>query len=272
MCLCCVFFGIVSMIREPHIKDKYGHQESILAKTKRFFKQHNLGFKLSLLLLITAVAVYAFIIGNQLLRIITILSLSVLTASFVSNYIINYFYGEGFKLADAINEIIFLFLAIPLAIVCAGYLPLSIYVLFFSTENNLWIGDILIGVMIVAQISSFLYLFRRRAKERKMTIPQFIKYLFDFKTRAEEQRLFREQTEQIDIFYTNMEKVRDRVDSKIERSTVGFSEFDWKTGRGIKNNERIEIICFNCKSANSGYQTVCAKCGRSLKGEKSKLS
>lgn len=260
------------MIRETYKRDEYGHQESVLAKTKKFFKKHHLGFKSSLILLIIAITVYAFIFGDLLLRILTILTLSVMMTSFVSNYIINFLYGKGFKLADVINEIIYLFLAIPLAIVGIGYVPISMYVLFFSTENNQWIGDVIIGVMVVVQFASFIYLLRRRAMERKMTVVQFIKYLFDFKNRSEEQRLFRKQTEQIDNFYTDMEKVRDRVDYKIEQSTMGFSEFDWKKGRGIKKEERIEIICFKCKYVNQGNQSVCAKCGRPLKEEKERTN
>ncbi len=239
--------------------------ESVLTKTKRFFRKNDILFKIILLLFLAAIVAYAFTLGNALLRILASLSLGVMIVSFLSHYISNYLYGDAFKLADAINELVFLFLGIPISIVAIGYLPLSIYILFFSTEDNSWIFPILLSIMITMQVSSFIYILTKRGKEQGQTIFQFIKYQFDFKAKAEERRKFQEQTDQIDIFYSDMEKVRDHVEDTMAKSTVGFDAFDWKEGRGIKREERIEIVCWNCRTLNSSNSLVCVKCGVSLK-------
>ncbi len=240
-------------------------QESVLSKTKRFFRKNDIFFKVSLFLFLAAGTAYAFIFGNALLKIVASLSLGTMIASFISNYVFNYLYGDAFKLTHAINEILYLFLGIPIMIIAIGYLPLSVYILFFSTENNEWIVPILIGIMVTMQISSFIYIIKRRSKEKRKNIFQFIKYMFDFKTRAEEQRKLQKQTDQIDRFYTDMEKVRDRVDTTMERSTIDFDEFDWKKVRGINREDKTEVICWNCKETNNTSNLVCSSCGVALK-------
>ena len=78
------------------------------------------------------------------------------------------------------------------------------------------------------------------------------------------EELFKEVVEMFILHYFTG-KVRDRVDTKMEKSIVGFSEFDWKEGRGLKREERTETICWNCKEVNQSTNLVCIKCGASLK-------
>jgi len=211
--------------------------------------------------------VYAFIFGNTLLKIVTILSVAVLLASLISNYVFNFLYGEGYKLASVLNEILYLFLGIPIIIIAIGYVPLSVYILFASPDDNDWLLPILIGIMITMQIASFVYILTNRSKEKNRNIIQFVKYLFDFKARAEEQRKFREQTEEIDNFYSTMEKVKDKVDTKMSESVAVYDSLDWKKGSGIKQEERTETICWNCKKTNKEDSILCTNCNALLKRE-----
>ena len=242
-------------------------EEAVLTRTKRFFRKNDIIFKIVLLIFLASVTAFAFIRGNALLKIIASLSLGVLIISFTSNYVFNYLYGEAFKLAHAINEILYLFLGIPIMIIAIGYFPLSVYILFFSSTDNEWILPILIGIMITMQISSFTYIITRKSKEKGKNIFQFVKHLFDFKARAAEQRKLQEQTDKIDSFYSDIEKVKDRVDTRMERSTIGFDEYDWKTGRGINKEVRTEIVCWNCKTINETGTLACTKCSAPLKKE-----
>jgi len=224
-----------------------------------------MGFRISLLLLLVAGTTYAFLYGDALIKIITVLSVSVMVVSFVSNYIMNFLTSKGYKFADAMNEILYVFLGVPILLIAIGYLPLSIYILFFARENNEWLVPLLTGIMITVQIAAFIMILRGRSKEKGKGIFGYIKNLFDFKTRAEEQRRFQEQTDQIDQFYSDMEHVKDRVESTMMKSSSSFNEYDWKEGRGIKEEERTETICWNCRAVNPSNSIECYKCGALLK-------
>lgn len=221
--------------------------DSTLTKTRRFFKKNIVVFRAIFLVLLIVVTVYSFFQEDSLLRIFTILAICIMVASFLSHYVFNYFYGEGYKLAYVINEILYLFIGIPFLLIAIGYIPLSLYILFVDFGDASRIVPILIAIMVILQISSFIYILRRRGKEKGRTIIQNIKYLFDFKARAEEQRKHREQAEKIEEFYSGMSKVDKNVRAKMEESIADFSEYEWKSSHGIKLEKRV---CWNCKTVN----------------------
>ncbi len=243
-------------------------EETILSKTKRFFRKNDLMFRITIFSFLVAGTVYAFLFGNTLLQIFTTLSVGVIVSSFLSNYIFNFFYGEGYKLTHVINEVLYLFLGIPIMLVAAGYIPLSIYILFFAPDNNDWLLPLLIVIMIFIQIASFMYIIRKRSKDNERNIFQFIRYLFDFKARAEEQKKHREDTEKIDSFYDGMSKVKERVDTKMEESIVHYEEYDWKKRKGIETQKRTELICWNCKTTNKTETRICKNCNVPLKDDR----
>jgi len=232
-------------------------EDTVLTKTKRFFRKNDLVFRVTILVFLIVAAVYSFFQGDTLLRIITIVAICTMVASFLSHYVFNYLYGEGYKLAEVINEILYLFLGIPIMLIAIGYLPISIYILFSAIEDASRIVPILIAIMVTLQISSFIYILRHRGKEKGRTIIQLIKYLFDFKTRAEEQRKYREQAEKIEDFYSGVSEVKKRIKTVIEESLVDFGEYEWKSSRGIKLEKRV---CWNCKTVNEGDSIICEKC------------
>ena len=236
-------------------------EDSVLTKTKRFLRKNNIVFRASVLVILIVVTVYSFFLEDSLLRVLTILAICIMIASFLSHYVFNYFYGEGYKLAYVINEILYLFLGIPFLLIAIGYLPLSLYILFVDFEDANRIVPFLIAIMVILQISSFIYILRQRGKERERTIIQNIKYLFDFKARAEEQRKHREQADQIEEFYSGMSKVNISVRAKVEESIVDFREDEWKRNQGIELEKRV---CWNCKTAYEGDSIICEKCGYKL--------
>ena len=150
---------------------------------------------------------------------------------------------------------------IPFLLIAIGYIPLSLYILFVDFEYANRIVPILIAIMVILQISSFVYILRHRGKEKGRTIIQNIKYLFDFKSRAEEQRKYREQAEKIEDFYSGMGEVNKSVRAKMEESVVGFREYEWKSSRGIELEKRV---CWSCKTVNEGDSINCEKCGCKL--------
>ncbi|MHA1401824.1 MAG: hypothetical protein ACTSQE_15845 [Candidatus Heimdallarchaeaceae archaeon] len=233
-------------------------EDSVLTKTRRFFRKNNLVFRATVLVLLIVVTVYSFFLEDSLLRIFTLLAICIMVASFLSHYVFNYFYGEGYKLAYVINEILYLFIGIPFLLIAIGYIPLSLYILFVDFGDASRIVPILIAIMVILQISSFIYILRHRGKEKGRTIIQNIKYLFDFKARAEEQRLHRDQAEKIEKFYSGMSKVDKNVRAKMEESIEDFSEYEWKSSQGIKLEKRV---CWNCKTINKGDSIICEKCG-----------
>ncbi len=236
-------------------------EDSVLTKTRRFFKKNILVFRVIFLVVLIVVAVYSFFQEDSLLRIVSLLAIGTMVVSFLSHYVFNYFYGEGYKLAYVINEILYLFLGIPFLIIAIGYIPLSMYILFVDIGDASGIVPILIIIMVVLQILSFIYILRHRGKEKGRTIIQLIKYLFDFKARAEEQRKYREQAEEIKEFYSGMSKVNKNVKNRMEESIVAFSEYEWKSSRGIKLEQRV---CWNCRTVNEGDSIICEKCGSKL--------
>lgn len=237
--------------------------DSVLTKTKRFFRKNDFTFRLVLFIIVVAAAVYGFLQGDTLLKIFTMLAVGTMLASFLSHYVFNFFYGEGYKLAYVLNEILYLFIGIPIMLIVIGYLPLSFYISFFASEDSsTWIVPMLIGIMVSLQVLSFFYIIRHRGKEMGKNIWQLVKYLFDFKTRAEEQRKHRERAEQIDDFYEGMKQVKSRVEKRMEESTVGFSEYEWKSSKGMQIQEQI---CWSCRTVNSAEAIVCQKCGVRLK-------
>ncbi|MCG3259429.1 MAG: hypothetical protein H7644_06770 [Candidatus Heimdallarchaeota archaeon] len=243
-------------------------EEAILSKTKRFFRKNDLMFRIVILLFLATGTVYAFIFGNTLLQIFTTLSVGVMVSSFLSNYIFNFFYGEGYKLTHVINEVLYLFLGIPIMLIAAGYIPLSIFILFFSPDNNDWLLPLLIAFMVSMQIASFVYIINKRSKNNERTIFQFIRYLFDFKARAEEQKKHREHTEKIDSFYDGMRKVKEKIDTKMEESVVHYEEYDWKRRKEIKTQKRTELICWNCKTTYKTETKICKNCNVPLKDDR----
>ncbi len=58
-----------------------------------------------------------------------------------------------------------------------------------------------------------------------------------------------------------MSKVNKNVKNRMEESIVAFSEYEWKSSRGIKLEKRV---CWNCKTENEGDSIICEKCGCKL--------
>lgn len=236
-------------------------EDSVLTKTKRFFRKNNLVFRTTVLVVLIVVTVYSFFQEDSLLRIMSILAICIMVTSFLSHYVLNYFYGEGYKLAYVINEILYLFIGIPFLLFAIGYIPLSLYILFVDFKDASRIVPFLIAIMVILQAFSFIYILRHRGKEKGRTIIQNIRYLFDFKARAEEQRKYREQAEKIEEFYSRMGKVNTNIREMVEESVVDFRENGWKSSRGIKLEKRV---CWNCKTINKEVSIICEKCGCKL--------
>ncbi|MEE9410719.1 MAG: hypothetical protein V3V41_07310 [Candidatus Heimdallarchaeota archaeon] len=217
--------------------------------------------------MIVATVVISFVQNIVLLKIISIIAISIVAVIIISYYTLEFFTGAAYGIASVLNEIIYLALGIPILVISAGFLPVSIFVAFFNPNNRI-VNIILITCLVLIEVFAISFIFRRYLRERNMNIIQYLKYLFDFRRRTEEQQKFKQRRDQIDSFYDDLSKVEDRIARKIEERSSGFEEFDWKTKVRQMNGKNIDKIkCWKCQEMNDKDAMFCESCSSFLKKE-----
>ena len=97
----------------------------------------------------------------------------------LSYYMIDFLTGRGYVIASALNEALYLVLGIPLLVIAAGFLPVSIYIAFFAGENTTYITiGLFVGVGII-EILAIAFIIKRYLRERNLSVFQYLKYIFD---------------------------------------------------------------------------------------------
>ncbi|MHA1317626.1 MAG: hypothetical protein ACTSQ6_08915 [Candidatus Heimdallarchaeaceae archaeon] len=197
-------------------------------KRRKFIDRRNLVQNIVLGVVLTASVVLGFISGNPLFKIIGFIIIAILTGTFFSGVMIRFLTGRGYAIASAINELLYIFVAIPIIVMAATYLPVSIYLTFFGTQ---WSSQILIGIFFITgmlMLGSILYLIKGHLRDKKMGLFSYIAYLFDFEKRAQERIKQKERVKRIDEFYAGFHQIESAVAAKMEKRMTGFQEFDWK--------------------------------------------
>ncbi len=197
-------------------------------KRKGLLDKRTLIQNIILIAVMIAAVVISILVGSPLLKVLAILIITILVGVFGSGLIIRFLTGKGYVIANAINELLYIFVAIPILVISATYLPLAIYLTFFGTQWSQQLLDVIIGVTVILMVLSILYLIRNHLKDKKMSLLEYLKYLFDFERRIEEREKQKRRAEKIDHFYDNLDTINDIVDKRMEERSTGFHEFNWR--------------------------------------------
>ena len=233
---------------------------------RKLINRDNIISQVVIVCMIIATMVISFVQNIQILKVISLVAIGIVGVIIVSYYVIEFFTGAAYGIASVLNEVIYLVIGIPLLVISAGFLPVSIYISFFNPDNRI-VNTVLIVVLVFLEILSILYIFRRYLREKKMNIFQYVKYLFDFKSRKEEQIKVRERRDQIDSFYDDLSKVEDRISKKLEERSSGFDEYDWKSKVKQLNGKvkTVKVKCWNCQTENDEDALFCSNCSAPIK-------
>ena len=236
---------------------------------RKVFRKENLIQQLVIGAVIVAMVIYVFgFTDNNILKLIAGILVAVVAVVIISFYSLEFFTGKGYTVASAFNEALYLILGIPILIISAGFLPVSIYVSFFAQDNTEVVKIILYITLGVIEILAILYLVKRYLRERQMNLIQYLKFLFDFKARAADHQRFQERVDQIDIFYDGLHKVSDKIAKKMEEKAAGFEDFDFREKTAQLGLRKVkEVKCWNCQATNAEDSAFCSKCSAPLRKE-----
>lgn len=188
------------------------------------------------LIIIVLSVIFSIRSGSLLLKVLAIIAISVVGTMIISDYIFSYFVAN-YNLASIVNELLYLFIGIPIGVIAATYLPLSIYIAFFRPKSIYIVVTVfvLLGVLQVASIS---YLIRQRIRDQGMySMKQYLKFLFDFKRRKQEAEMQQKRTEQIDDFYSRFGNVHERIAQMRKEKETDVDHFNWKKELGAEKEE-----------------------------------
>lgn len=217
--------------------------------------------------IIVACVVYAFVVNDPLLKVLSIVAISIVGAVMITYYSIEFMTGTGYSVASALNEFIYLAIGLPIIVIAAGFLPASILITMFGVSGDLVAIAVYVSLGVL-ELAGIIYLVSRFLRERKMSLFQYLKYLFDFERRREEHRRLQERNEQIDGFYSDLHRVEDRIAKKLQEKSTGFDEFDWREKvHQLSGTKSKEIKCWNCSRMNDEDAIFCSNCSAPLKKE-----
>ena len=217
--------------------------------------------------IIIACVVYAFIINIPLLKILSIIAISIVGTVIITYYAIELLTGAGYSVASAINQFIYLVLGIPILVISAGFLPASLFIAFFNPSGQ-YVALTVYIILGILEFFAILFLISRFLRDKKMNFFQYIKYLFDFERRKEESRRIQERNAQIDGFYSDLHRIEDRIAQKLQERSSGFEEFDWKEKvQQMSGKKSKGIVCWNCNRMNDLDAIFCTNCSAPLKKE-----
>ncbi len=232
---------------------------------RKLLNRDNIISQVIIVCMIVAAVTISFIQDIQILKVISLVAIAIVVVIIVAYYLIEFFTGAAYGIASILNEVVYLVIGIPLLVISAGFLPISLYMSFFRPDS--WIvNTILIVVLVSLEVLSIMYIFRRYLREKKMNVFQYIKYLFDFKARKAEHEKVIERRDQIDSFYDDLSRVEDRISKKLEERSSGFEEYDWKSKvQQLDGRKTKEVKCWNCQTSNDEDALFCSNCSAPLK-------
>jgi hypothetical protein len=213
--------------------------------------------------------IYSFFFSDsRVLKVISAIALGGVGTMLAVYYVLEFMSGRGSGIAAAMNEFIYLALGLPLLVIAAGYLPVSIYLSFSGGGNS---EAVTIGMFVgvgVLEVLSISYLIVRYLRDKDMNLFQYIKYIFDFERRSTEVRKFKERRDQIDTFYDDLYKVEQKIATKLEEKSSGFDQFDWRERMGQIGAKTIQSKkCWSCQATNDDDALFCENCQAPLEGK-----
>lgn len=236
---------------------------------RKLFKRENMIQQIILGTVILGCFIYSFFFSDsRVLKVLSGIAVAGVGTMLAVYYVLEFMSGRGSGIAASLNELVYLVLGIPLMVIAAGYLPVSIYLSFFSREST---RAITIGLFVgvgVLEVLSISYLIVRHLRDKNMNLFQYLKYLFDFERRSEEVNKVKERRDQIDSFYDDLHKVEQKIATKLEEKSSGFDQFDWKERAGQIGTKTIQSKkCWNCQATNDDDAIFCENCQAPLEGK-----
>jgi hypothetical protein len=237
---------------------------------RKFFNREKMIQQIVLSTVILGCFIYSFFFSDsRVLKVLSGIAVAGVGTMLAVYYVLEFMSGRGSGIAAAMNEMVYLVLGIPLMVIAAGYLPVSIYLSFFSRESStqavtigLFVG---VGVLEVLSIS---YLIVRHLRDKNMNLFQYLKYLFDFERRSDEVKRVKDRRDQIDSFYDGLHKVEQKIATKLEEKSTGFDQFDWKERVGQIGAKTIQSKkCWSCQATNDDDALFCENCQAPLEGK-----
>ena len=235
-------------------------QRASLFNPRRIFQN------LLLLGVIIASVIFAFLSDSVLLKILASIAIAIVGTMMITDYIFNYFVSN-YNLAGIINELLYLFLGIPIGVIAATYLPISIYIAFFRPKNIYIVVTVFVLVGFL-QIASIAYLLKQHIRDKGMySMGQYLKYLFDFKRRREEAEKLEKRTREIDDFYSRFENVENRIERMRQEKATDLKAYNWKEKvDNLEHETELEgTVCPKCGTFNELGIEYCSNCGHKLK-------
>ncbi len=211
---------------------------------------------------------YALWGDNDGLRIVAWLLIPVFVVILGLKYINNYLTGNKGQSLAIINEFLFIFIGIPLIVIAATYVPMTLILLLFNIEHrSVYFIFIAIPILII-QISLIIVFITKTLRERNMTIIQYFRYLSNSELRAQERGSTLERRQQIGSFHEGLGRIEEKILTKRETlvdSSVSIQDFDWKARLSSVGGDPIrDVRCSACGKLNFSTSTHCDGCAISL--------
>ncbi|MHA1305076.1 MAG: hypothetical protein ACTSPI_15370, partial [Candidatus Heimdallarchaeaceae archaeon] len=127
-------------------------------KRKRMFDKKELVQNIALGSVVIGGLIITYIFGGMFFKLLAYIVVAILVTIFIFGFIIRFLTGRGYAIASAINEMLYIFVAIPIIVMAATYLPISIYLTFFGTEWKDYILFVIFAITVLMMITSVLYL------------------------------------------------------------------------------------------------------------------
>ncbi|MCK4845480.1 MAG: hypothetical protein KAS95_07390, partial [Candidatus Heimdallarchaeota archaeon] len=198
---------------------------------------------------VLACLLYAFLAPNvsPIIKTIASVAVGLFLAIVVAHYLLAIIAHRGSAVAAIANEFVYMFLGIPIGVIAAGYLPVSIIVLVLKPESNYITIPIfvLVGVL---QLLSIVYLIKRYIKDKgQKNLIEYFRYSFDRERRKSDYKRTKERTKKIDSFYSRFESVSDRIAQKREEQATDTQGFDVKQHlEDVRKKHDSGVLCGNC--------------------------
>lgn len=220
---------------------------------------------------VLACLLYAFLAPDvsPIIKTIASIAVGIFLALVVAHYLLALIAHRGSAVAAIANEFVYMFLGIPIGVIAAGYLPVSIIVLVLKPESNYITIPIfvLVGVL---QLLSIIYLMKRYIKDKgQKNLVEYFRYSFDRERRKRDHKRTKERTEEIDSFYSRFESVSDRIAQKREEQATDAQGFDVKQHlEDLRKKHVSGVLCWNCSKDNDKDAQFCSGCRAPLKRQK----
>ncbi len=193
-------------------------KESTLKKTIKY--------SLALFFIVTF-ALYSYFYGSIFYLFLSVFLVLLVLVIILSKLFVNYFTGTGYAVFAALSDLTFIFIAIPILVIMAVYLPYSILIFFFGVDRLLIIRAIITPIILM-QLAAVSFVIRKKLNDMEMSLFEYIKYLVDFKRRIREAELQREKSHKMQTFFDNLHLIERNILRQKNQDPTPFTEFDWK--------------------------------------------